>query len=524
MQIDLENIDQRILALPVPARNYSSLQAGATEKLFYLEATASYSEFTLYYFDLKTRKSELFLDKVTAYWMNYSGEKLLYRAPGNSFAIVESKEKPKPDHDRLKLDKLEVYVDPRAEWEQMFNEVCRIQRDFFYDAGMHGLDWSAICAKYRPFVQHIGHRSELNTLIAELISELVVGHAYVYGGDMELVEPLEIGLLGADYRVVDGYYQIERIYRGQNWHPELRSPLTEPGVNIAEGDYILAVNGRPLRAPTNLYELFENTSERITTLRVNSSPSLEGSRYVNVVPIANEAALRHWAWVEENRRKVHELTQGRVAYVYLPDTASGGYSAFNRYYFAQLDRQAVIVDERFNGGGFVADYIIDYLNRPLLSLWATREGKLFTSPNASIYGPKVMIINEHAGSGGDALPQFFRRRKIGTLVGTRTWGGLIGVYDYPTLMDGGGVTAPRVAIVSPEGEWEVENEGVAPDVEVEMTPAEVIAGHDPQLEKAIEIVLAQLEEHPTIRVPRPPSSRRAVENLGNAENAEKNPS
>jgi len=269
------------------------------------------------------------------------------------------------------------------------------------------------------------------------------------------------------------------------------------------GDYLLAVNGQPLRLPTILYQLFENTVERITDLLVGSNTNIEEARTVSVRPIADETALRHWAWVEGNRRKVDELTNGRVAYVYMPNTSVAGYDYFNRYYFSQLNKEAVILDERFNGGGAVADYVIDLLNRPILSYWATREGKPFATPNASIFGPKVMIINELAGSGGDALPLFFRRRGLGKLIGKRTWGGLIGIYDYPVLMDGGMFTSPRMAIFSPDGEWEVENVGVAPDIEVEMTPKFVMAGHDPQLEKAVEVVLAELDANTPKKVTRP---------------------
>lgn len=509
VKIDLADIDQRILALPLPARSYRSLQAGDKEKLFYLEPIPGARGYTLNAFDMKERKSEPFLDNITAYWMTYDGKKLLYRTTANVYGIVETKEKPKADHDRLKLDKMEVYVDPRAEWKQILHEVYRIQRDFFYDANMHGADWDAIYAQYQPFLAHVGHRHDLNYLIAEMMGELVVGHAYVGGGDMERIDNPAVGLLGADYRIVDDHYQLAHIYYGENWRPELRSPLTEPGVNISEGDFILAVNGVPLRAPMNLFQHFAMTANRVTTLTVNSAPTTDGARNVNVIPIADETALRHLAWVEGNRRKVAELTDGRVAYIYMPDTGTGGYSSFNRYYFSQLDKEAVIIDERFNGGGSVADYVIDLLSRPLLSHWATREGKSFTTPNAAIFGPKVMIINEFAGSGGDALPQFFRRRGLGKLVGKRTWGGLVGVYDYPILMDGGFVTAPRLAIVSPDGEWEVENEGVAPDVEIEMTPKEVIAGHDPQLEKAIELILGELAKYPPAQVARPAPAQRA---------------
>ena len=329
-------------------------------------------------------------------------------------------------------------------------------------------------------------------------------------GDIPKPEPARVGLLGADYEIVDGLYRIRRIYPGLNWHPELRAPLTEPGVNVRAGEYILAVNGRELRAPTNIYSLFAQTADRITDLRVSPTPNESEARTVTVRPIDDESRLRHWSWVEENRRKVDELSGGRVAYIYMGDTAQDGYESFNRYYFSQLDKQGLVLDERFNGGGSIADYVIDLLNRPLLSYWATREGRTFTSPNASIFGPKVMIINERAGSGGDAMPLFFRRRGLGPLVGTRTWGGLIGIYDYPQLIDGGFFTSPRLAIYSPDGTWEVENEGVAPDVEVEMTPKLVIEGHDPQLERAVELVLSELETHPRVAAPRPaPADRTA---------------
>ncbi len=515
VKIDLQGLDRRILALPVPARDYCSLQAGE-DKLFYLEAHPHQfgvndpTLYTLQCFDLKERKSDLFLDKIRAYWLSADGKKLLYRGEKNGeYTIVETAKKPEGDAGRLKLDAMEVYVDPRAEWRQMFDEVCRIQRDFFYDAHMHGIDWPAVCDRYRPFLDHVGHRSDLNYLFAEMMGELVVGHAYVGGGDVPAPEPVACGLLGADFEIVDGRYRIARIYPGLNWHPELRAPLTEPGVNVAEGEYILAVNGQPLRAPTNLYQLFQKTADRVTELRVGPTPDDRDARTVMVKPVDDETPLRHWAWVEGNRKRVDALSNGRVAYVYMSNTAVEGYNSFNRYYFAQLDKQAVVIDERFNGGGSAADYVIDMLSRPLLCHWATREGQVFHSPNASILGPKAMIVDEYAGSGGDAMPLFFRRRGLGKLVGKRTWGGLIGIYDYPVLMDGGGVTAPRMAIFSPDNAWEVENEGVVPDVEVEMTPKLVIQGRDPQLEAAVAIVLAELEQHPLPPVERPSPAERA---------------
>jgi len=283
----------------------------------------------------------------------------------------------------------------------------------------------------------------------------------------------------------------------------------EGGVLVSEGEYILAVNGEPLTADDSIYRLFEKTADQVTSLLVGPSTDRSEARTVTVKPLDSEAALRHWSWVEENRRRVDELSQGRVAYVYMANTSVEGYASFNRYYYSQLDREAVVLDERYNGGGSVADYVVDMLDRPLLSHWATREGGIFHSPNASIFGPKVMIINEFAGSGGDAMPLFFQRRGLGKLVGKRTWGGLIGIYDYPPLIDGGGVTAPRLAIFGPDNEWEVENEGVAPDVEVEMTPKLAIEGRDPQLEKAVEIVLQELEARPADEVHRPPPADKA---------------
>jgi tricorn protease len=514
VKIDLEGLDERIVPLPVAAQDYRRLQT-AEGKLFYLEAPTHFFEYsgpplcTLNVFDLKERKSEVFRKDVRAFWISADGKKLLYQGQeDDAFAVIGTDKKPENGGDKVELEKMEVYVDPRAEWAQMYDEAGRIQRDFFYDAHMHGADWEAMREKYRPFLAHVGHRHDLNFVLAELFGELVVGHAYVGAGDIPEPEPVTGGLLGADYEVVDGYYRIRRIYRGLNWHPELRAPLSEPGVNVAEGEYVLAVNGRTLRAPTNIYSLFEKTAERQTQVLVSPTTRMEDGRTVNVVPIASETALRHWSWVEGNRKKVDELSNGRVAYVYMSNTGLEGYAAFNRYYFSQLGREAVVLDERFNGGGSVADYVIDLLDRPLLSYWATREGKIFTTPNASIFGPKVMIINELAGSGGDAMPLFFRRRGLGKLVGKRTWGGLVGIYDNPVLMDGGFVSAPRLAIFSPDGEWEVENEGVAPDVEVGMAPKAVIEGRDPQLEKAVEIVLAELEAKPPARVGRPGPANR----------------
>lgn len=491
--IDLAQIDQRILALPIPERDYDDLQTSDGGKLFFTEQAADGSGNVLSYFDWKSRKVEEFMKNVSNYTICADGSKLLYGQGTSTYGIVETKAKPTAGAGKLDLTKMEVYVDPRAEWSQIFNEAWRIERDFFYVKNMHGADWPAVHKKYEPFLAHIGHRADLNYLLSDVIGEMVVGHNNIRGGDMTTTDPTPIGLLGADFSVENGRYRLAKIFSGLNWNPDLRAPLTEPGVVVSPGDYLLAVNGKPLTGTDDVYSFFENAADRQTILTVNSKPTMDGARKVTVVPIKSENALRNRAWVEDNRKLVDEKTNEQVAYVYLPNTGEGGYTYFNRYYFSQLNKKAVIIDERFNGGGSVADYILDNLSRPVMSYWATREGKMFTSPSASIFGPSVMITNEYAGSGGDALPQFYRRRKLGTIVGKRTWGGLVGIYDYPVLMDGGTITAPRLGVVSPDGKWEVENEGVAPDIEIEMTPKTTIGGLDPQLAKAIEVVTQSLK-------------------------------
>jgi tricorn protease len=312
------------------------------------------------------------------------------------------------------------------------------------------------------------------------------------------------GLLGADYAVENGRYRFRKVYGGLNWTPQLRAPLTEPGVNVKAGEYLLAVRGQDVRPPDNLYRFFENTSGKIVEMTVGPNPDGAGSRTVQVVPIANESALRNRDWVEGNLKKVDEATGGRVAYVYVPNTAGAGHAYFKRYFFPQTHKDAVIVDERFNGGGQVADYYIDLLSRQHISYWAMRYGNDLPTPTAAIEGPKVMIIDETAGSGGDLLPWMFRKFKLGPIVGQRTWGGLVGTLGFPTLMDGGSITAPNLAIWTKEEGWVVENEGVPPDIDVEQTPRDVINGRDPQLEKAIEVVMEALRTNPPVDPTRPP--------------------
>jgi tricorn protease len=506
VRIDFEGIGQRIIALPIPARNYISMEAGKTGVLFLLEAptvpsvTGPPEAMMLHMFDLKTRKTEQIRENINGFALSANGEKMLYRQGQQYFIATAGKAAPPVPGQTsgpLKLDAMDVWVDPRAEWEHMYHQVWRDERDFFYDPGLHGVNKEAMEKKYEPYLANIASRDDLNYLFEEMLGEMTVGHMFVGGGDKPEIKRVTGGLLGADYTVENGRYRFARVYNGENWNPNLKAPLTQPGVNVTVGEYLLAVQGRDVRPPANLYSFFEETAGKSIVIRVGPDPAGANARDVTVVPIVTETGLRNLAWIEDNRRKVDQLTGGRVAYVYLPNTANGGYLNFNRYFFSQVGKEAVIVDERFNGGGDIADYIIDYLRRPIVGRWTMRQGEDITLPMEGIFGPKVMIVNEMAGSGGDAMPWLFRKSGIGPLVGMRTWGGLVGHYTGPgDLIDGGNVGTPNLAFYNLDGSWEIENHGISPDFEVEMDPRLVREGRDPQLEKAVEVVLAQLKKEP----------------------------
>jgi tricorn protease len=505
IRIDFDGLDQRILALPLPVKNYVGLGTGKAGILFVIEGPdvprsvnatpAQGASLTLWKFDLTKRKPEKLAEGIAQADISASGEKMLIQR-GKDWSIVSTAAPAKPGDGALKLDAMEVQVDPVAEWKQMYHEVWRIQRDFLYDPGAHGLDLKAAEEKYAPYLDHLACRADLNYLFNDMLGELTLGHTYVNGGDLPEVKGTPGGLLGADYEIDSGRYRFARVYNGENWNPKLRAPLTQPGVNAKAGEYLLAVNGKDLKSTDSVYEAFLGTADKATVLHIGPSADGKGARDVTVVPVMSETALRNLAWIEGNRRKVDQQSGGKLAYVYLPNTSTDGYTNFNRYYFAQIDKQGVILDERFNGGGSAADYVIDHLRRPLLNYWTTREGDDFTTPLGSIFGPKVMIINEFAGSGGDAMPWYFRHAGCGPLIGKRTWGGLVGIYSYPQLIDGGAVTAPRLAFWNPDGQWEVENHGVAPDIEVEYDPQAVLGGHDPQLERAVQVAMEELAKNP----------------------------
>jgi len=504
--IDFDGIARRIVDAPnLPLRDYRGLVEGPEGRVFVAEAIPNERGFTLHRYTLKDRKAEKFVEGLNDVTASHDRKKLLYRSGGN-WTIVDAGGAPPRDRDgHLSLDGMRIRVEPRAEWAQMLRDGWRFMRDFLYVDNVHGAPWNEIWDWYSPWLADVYHRSDFNHLLDMVSGEVAVGHSYVRGGDYpELTEP-RTGLLGVDLEETNGFYRITRIYSGEDWTPELDGPLAVPGMDVTAGDYLLAINGRELRAPANPYLLLEGTAGRTIAVTVNSRPSLDGARDLFVEPVSSERQLRTWAWVENNRRKVDEMSGGRLAYIWLPNTGGGGYSYFNRMYFAQQDRKGAVIDERNNGGGSAADYMVEVMSRELTGYFNSRAGdrKPFTQPMAALWGPKVMIINERAGSGGDLLPYLFRFKKIGPLVGTRTWGGLVGTWDTPPLLDGGRFVAPRGGFFDVNGEWAVEGKGVPPDIEVRNDPRPVIDGRDPQLEAAVHEALRLLETQAVELKPEP---------------------
>jgi tricorn protease len=529
VQIDFDGLQQRILAIPgVPVREYSKLKAGLAGTVYYLETGGGADDAggpagsSINRYRLSDRRAATFVGSAADYTVSADGRKLLYRTGGGGgrgagrggagaaagpglFLVDADRNAPAAGQGRLTAT-LRMYLEPKEEFRQIFMEGWRNQRDYLYVPNMHGANWVDAQERYGSLLKFVNHRADLNYLLDNMGAEIAIGHSYVRGGDMPTVPSSLGGLLGADFAIEGGRYKIARIYDSESWNPDLRAPLAAPGVDVKVGDFIVSINGAELKAPDNIYRLLDGTANRQTVLAVNSRPALEGARQITVIPVANEQTLRTRAWVEGNRRLVDKLSNGQLAYVHLPNTGQPGYQSFNRYYFAQQDKKGAVVDERYNGGGSAADYIIDGLQRDFDGYFNNVAGDRvpFTSPGAGIWGPKVMIINEMAGSGGDLMPYMFRRRKIGPLVGKRTWGGLVHTADTPTFVDGGSMIAPRGGFFDRDGKWAVENEGVAPDIDVENWPKDVIAGHDPQLERAVDEAMRLLKLKPVERMMKEP--------------------
>ena len=501
-RIDLAGLSDRFVPIPVAERNYDNIIVASDGALFYLSrrqpgssteppgpAREADAELYRYSFEDRTEKSvKTHLVDVSA---SADRKKLLLNLAEGKMEVADANEK--MESKPVDLSGLRMFVDPRQEWRQIFEEAWRMEQQYFYDPNMHGLDWRAVRARYEPLLEFVQRREDLNDLLVEMIGELQVGHNRISGGDVHSERPTGVGLLGADFKVEGNLYRIEKIYRGDRWNPFMVGPLAAAGVKASEGDAILAINGHALDATVNLFSLLAGTVDKQVSITLSADGTAKTARTVIVIPIASETGLRQWDWVRRNREYVHRKTGGKVAYVYLPDTADSGYTFFNRMFFSEIDRDALIVDDRRNSGGQAANYVLEVLNRKYLAGWKDRDGLVFNTPAAAIYGPKVMLIDQDAGSGGDFFPYGFRHLGLGKLIGTRTWGGLIGISANPPLIDGGRLTVPFFRMYTPEGEWRVENEGVAPDAEVPLDPRAVNEDRDPQLDAAIAEVLEQLK-------------------------------
>jgi tricorn protease len=505
--IDFDGISQRILAMPMPTKNYIALFAGKAGEIFVVDFPSDPGnegppQLVFSKYDLNKRKQDQLIAGVQAVSLSANGEKFLYQQ-GDNWAIASTAGPAKAGEGVIKTPDMEVWVEPRAEWPQMFHEIWRIERDFLYDPHHHGVNLAALSKAYEPYLARIATRDDLNYLFAQMLSEINIGHMFVGGGDMPELPPLQVGLLGADFAIENGHYRFAKVYDGENWNPRLQAPLTQPGVNVVTSDYLFAVNGVDVKPTEDIYAYFQETAGKQTVLKVGPNPDGSGAREVTVVPDADETNLRNRSWMESNMKTVNDMSGGKIAYAYIPNTGGGGFTNFNRYYFAQMGKQAALIDERFNTGGQAADYIIQYMQRKIWNYWTSREGADYTTPLNGIYGPKAMLANEFSGSGGDALPWYFRHVGLGPIIGRRTWGGLIGISGYPNLIDNGYVTAPRFAFFTTEGEWEVENNGVKPDIDVEMDPAAWRKGHDTQLEKGIEVLMQEMAKNPPPPVKHP---------------------
>jgi tricorn protease len=449
---------------------------------------------------------------VDRFALSVDGSKLLYQAggghDGHTYGIIEAK----PDTEKkvgdgaLNLSGMRAELDPPQEWKQMFNEVWRQERDYFYEPSMNGVDWEKVREKYASLLPYVANRYGLTYILGQMIGELSNSHTYVGGGDYPELHTVNVGLLGADFEAdpSSGMYRFKKIYPGENWDSHLRSPLTEPGINVKQGDYLLAVNGQPLRVPQDPYELFVNTANETITLTVNSKPSEEGARKVQVKPIADEYSLRELNMIETNRKKVDAATHGKVGYVYLPDMGEDGLNEFVKQYFPQIRKEGLIIDVRYNGGGFVDQLIFERLRRILAGMNSMRNWKSNTVPPVVFNGYMACITNHYAASDGDLFSYYFKYYKLGPLIGERTWGGVRGIRGLIPLMDGGYITRPEASRYDLNSQWIVENHGVQPDIVVENRPEQVVKGEDPQLEKAIEVVMKEIEAHPKKLPPRPP--------------------
>ena len=507
-KITLTGFEDRVVILPPAAGNYGGIQAVAG-KVIFLRAPNTGSadkKKPLMYYDLNKREEKTIVDDVDMFDVSADGKKVLVGKSG-SYSIVDVGENQKLDK-KMPTSQLAMTIDPKAEWKQIFTDVWRFDRDFFYDPNMHGVDWNEMRVRYGKLLENAVTRWDVNYVIGEMIAELSSSHTYRGGGDEEHGPVMNFGYLGVDWELSDGAYRIKKIIADAPWDTEVRSPLLQPGVDVHQGDYVLAVNGQPVDVTKAPWASFAGLADKTVELTVNSKPTMEGARKVLVETLSSETRLRNLAWIESNRKRVDEATNGRIGYIYVPSTALDGQKELERQFMAQFDKEGLIVDERFNNGGQIPDRFIELLDRKPLAFWAVRDGRNWQWPPEANFGPKVMLINGWSGSGGDAFPDYFRKAGLGPLIGTRTWGGLIGISGAPTLIDGGYVTVPTFRMYNPDGTWFKEGHGVDPDIEVKDDPTVMAKGVDPQLEAGIKEVLKLLKEHPPVWPKQPPYQKR----------------
>jgi tricorn protease len=500
VQIDLEGINSRITAFPMVAGTYRNLDA--------IEGGILYiSEGSLRKFTIEDKKDEEVMDKVGQALVSADGKMMIYRS-GNDFGITKLTAGQKSGAGKINLDDLVMKIDPKKEWAQIYTDGWRIFRDYFYVSNIHGVDWKAIKERYSPLVQHVSHRADLDYILGEIVSETNTGHSYVDWGDFERVKRMDTGLLGAELKAdqTSGKYRITKIYAGENWNEDRRSPLTEQGVNVKEGDYLLAINGTELKLDMNPYELLENTVGKMVEITVNAKPESAGAKTYTIKPIASELELFNLNWVLERRAMVDKLSGGKIGYIYVPNTSTDGNRELYRGMYEFNEKDALIIDDRYNGGGFIPDVMTGLLERKTLSYWQRNGLSAMKTPGVAHNGPKVMLTNGYSSSGGDAFPYYFRKKGLGKLIGTRTWGGLVGISGNAGLVDGGSIAVPQFGVFDENEQWIVEGVGVSPDIEVVDRPEQLAKGIDPCIEKAVEVLMKELQEHPVkkVNVPTPP--------------------
>ncbi len=507
--IDFTDMKARIIPLPIPAANYRWMGTGEAGDIFLLRAPLVTIPGTMsgamrvIKFNLKTKKTKTLVQGVSQFALSSNGTKMLYKQ-GGGWAISSTGGPGTGSPENLNVSNMRVYVVPHEEWDEMYHDAWRIERAFFYNPNFDGLDINAAEKEFAAYLPGLASRNELTFLFQEMLSYMSVGHMFIYGGTQPKMSDIKVGLLGANYKIEHGRYRITRIFGSGSWNPGLYAPLAQPHLKVKVEDYLLAVNGTPITGNMNIYEAFQNLANKTVILSVGPNPDMKDSHDITVRTIPSEFELRHKAWVEHNMKLVDKLSDGKIGYVYLPNTLNAGFNDFNREFFSQVDKQGVIIDERFNHGGYISNYIINTLLQKPMSMNVTRYGRTAICPPMAIFGPKVMVINQFAGSGGDALPWYFKMDKLGTLVGERTWGGLVGIGGYPSLMDGGTVTAPRIAVEGLHGTFPVEDHGISPNVKVWQNPELMREGKDPQLDAAVKIALKELAEHPLPKYEVPP--------------------